>query len=150
MKTQYRNNIKGFIALISVIMVSTVLTMVVAAVSAVSFNTRFNILDQENKKAGVALAKACVQRVLIEAAKESRYESIYEATGSETIGDGKVCRFCVRKGIDSFEFAIGVRAEYLETYTNLDVTAVLDKPEKNFNVISWKEDRIYAGSCVVP
>jgi hypothetical protein len=150
MKTQYRNGKKGFIALISVIMVSAVLTVVVAAASAASFNTRFNILDQENKKAGVALTKACVQRVLIEAAKESRYESIYETTGAETIGDGKVCRFCVRKGANSLEFAIGARAKYLETYTNLGVTAILDKAEKNFNIISWRENGTYAGSCVVP
>jgi hypothetical protein len=150
MKTRYRNGKKGFIALISVIMVSAVLTAVVAAISATSFNTRFNMMDQENKKAGIALAKACVQRVLIEAAKKSRYESIYETNGFEIISDGKVCRFCVRKEANSLEFAIGSRAEYRETYTNLSVTVILDKTEKNFNVISWKEDGTYAGSCVVP
>ncbi|HOX30618.1 MAG TPA: hypothetical protein P5080_05915 [Candidatus Paceibacterota bacterium] len=150
MNTGYPNDKKGFIALISAIMVSAVLMVVVAAVSAASFNTRLNVFDQQNKKAGEALAKACVQRILAEAVKSSRYETVYEKTGSETAGEGGTCRFCARKGPNSLEFLIGIRAEYAGTYTNLNITAIMDKAEKNFSIISWKEDQTYSGSCVVP
>lgn len=60
---------RGFIALISTIIISTILLVVVVAGSMTGFTTRFNMLDAESKQRSAALADACVDVLLFRLAQ---------------------------------------------------------------------------------
>ena len=63
----YANNMhtnRGFIALMSTIIVSAILLVVVVAGSMTGFTTRFNMLDAEAKQRSQATADACVSMLL--------------------------------------------------------------------------------------
>ena len=141
---------KGFIALISVILISAVLIALVVMVSAAGFYSRFNVLDYENKKVSVSLAEACAETALVNLAKNpTNYPSSIPPAGILTTVDlaaGKTCRICLVSL--SSPYSIITRAVYNNAYTNLTVTGTLGA--SNFNVSSWDEQASYAGSCLLP
>lgn len=58
-------NQSGFIALISVIIISALLLTIVVALNLTGFLGRYNILDSEFKQRSVSLAEACVDTELL-------------------------------------------------------------------------------------
>lgn len=56
---------KGYIAIISSIIISGVLMTVVFTLSFKGFNTRFNFLDAEHKKQSLNFAEACVNTAVL-------------------------------------------------------------------------------------
>lgn len=52
---------RGFIALISVVIISFVLLLVATSLTFTGFFTRFDLLDSEFKKRGEAIADACIE-----------------------------------------------------------------------------------------
>jgi type II secretory pathway component PulK len=68
-----RNNQKGFIALISVVIISFVLLLVATTLSTKGFYARFNILDSESKERSNALADACIETARLKLANDTSY-----------------------------------------------------------------------------
>jgi hypothetical protein len=56
---------RGFIALMSSIIISAILLVVVVAASITGFTTRFNMLDAEAKQQSAALADACLDILML-------------------------------------------------------------------------------------
>ena len=64
---------RGFIALMSAIIISGVLLMVAAAGSLAGFYTRSNVVDTELKERSVAAADACADQALVGLAVDQNY-----------------------------------------------------------------------------
>jgi len=60
----------GFIALISVIIITLVLITVITGLATKGFLDRFNIIDGENKEISAGLASACVESARIKIARD--------------------------------------------------------------------------------
>jgi len=69
----HTNSEKGFIALISAIIIAAILLLVMAAMGATVFFSRFNLLDSELKERSVAAADACADRALVQLALDPTY-----------------------------------------------------------------------------
>lgn len=115
-------NQNGFAALISTVLISSLL-MIAAAVSVRTiFWSRFALLDRENKKISQSLAQACVQASLLYLTKE---EKIPEDGWIDVVGADK-CRICRITNTTGEDWEIIVRANYRNYYSNLEVKAAFE------------------------
>jgi hypothetical protein len=64
---------KGFIALFSVIVISTVLLLVATTLSFSGFFGRFNVLDTESKSRSDELAEACIEYATLQLANDNTF-----------------------------------------------------------------------------
>jgi len=67
------NKQQGFVALLSVIIISFVLVLVATTLSFTGYFTRFNILDSESKKRSESLADACIEQARLELAVDANF-----------------------------------------------------------------------------
>ncbi len=118
---------QGFIALMSVIIISTILLVLIVAGSLVGWYSRFNILDAESKERSSALADACVDQLLLEISFDPSYPTSQKtvALGSDT------CTIAPQNGAGKYP----VQATFNGAYTNLLVGVDPDGP----SVTSWQE-----------
>lgn len=75
-------NEEGFIALISVIIISLLLVTISVTVATTGFLSRFNVLDTENKDRSANLAEACLDSAILRLAKNPTDTT----TGSVSVG----------------------------------------------------------------
>jgi hypothetical protein len=113
---------RGFIALISAIIISAVLLVLVLTGSLTGWYSRFNILDAESKDRSSALADACVDTLLL------------QLTNGESVGG------TVSVGTDECEVLTSsspykVQAVYNDSYTNLIVAV----DPSTLLLTSWQE-----------
>ena len=126
-----KNKNSGFIALISVILLSVILLLVVTSTSLDGFYSRFNIFDYESKERSNALAEACADTVLLKLINDSSYTgggSPVVVSGSDT---------CT---IDSTSVTIPDRtfvlhAIFNNSYTNLQIIVNV----ASASVVQWEE-----------
>ena len=69
----YGSSQKGFIALMSAIIISAVLMIIVFSLSLSGFITRFSILNSEFKKRSFSLAEACANTALLKKIQDVSY-----------------------------------------------------------------------------
>lgn len=124
------NTQKGFIALISSIVMSAILLLITTTLSLSSFFTRFTILESEYKEKSSALAEACVDSALVKIALDNAY-----SPSNETVQFGN--NICLINGVTTIsgQKTIATQGNYQESYTNLSVTIQTN----NLQVISWLE-----------
>lgn len=75
-------NKRGFIALFSVIIITSILLLIAGSLSFSGFFGRLNVYDSELKKESDALAYACINHAVLEIAKNSSFSQ-----GSPTVVD---------------------------------------------------------------
>lgn len=71
-----RNNNKGFIALISVVIISFVLLLVATTLGLKGFFSRFNVLDSENKAKSAGLANGCIEAARLKLANNTSFTTL--------------------------------------------------------------------------
>lgn len=120
---------RGFVALMSAIIISAVLLMVVGAGSLSSYYVRFNILDREYKRMSATLADACAGEARLKLSADAAY------AGDTTVAVGTEQCYIGPVAVAGTQRSFGVRAVYRGYYTSLLVT--LDTP--SLAIISWKE-----------
>jgi len=83
-----RNNNKGFIALISVVIISFVLLLVATTLGLKGFFSRFNILDSESKAKSSELANGCIETARLKLVNNNSYIGISNSIpiGTDTCG----------------------------------------------------------------
>ena len=81
----------GFIALMSVIIISFVLLFAVFSIGQRGIASRFLLLDLERKIQSEELAKACVQIAIIGVANDSLYAVSAASDIEQTVDDGIFC-----------------------------------------------------------
>ncbi|MFZ2621123.1 MAG: hypothetical protein WAX85_01335 [Minisyncoccia bacterium] len=129
MKQKTEKN-KGFIALISVVFISTILLLVAVTLSLSGFYGRYNILDSELKDRSFALAEACADTALLKLANDSSYNPIDEIININIDS-------CLIKSVavsDSNKIIL-IKENYKNYYTNLRITV----DSITLSVISWEE-----------
>ncbi|OHA45977.1 MAG: hypothetical protein A3A80_00250 [Candidatus Terrybacteria bacterium RIFCSPLOWO2_01_FULL_44_24] len=125
----------GFVALMTVIVISVILLTVAIGLNQAGFLTRSQILDAEYKERSSALAEACVDTALLRFAEDSGY------TGPETINNiGSNTGTCqirpVKKDFPvSGQTTIETQAFYNEAVTDLSI--VIDTV--SLTILSWLE-----------
>lgn len=120
---------RGFIALLSVILISSTLLVLTASASLGGFYLRQNLLDAEFKERGVWLAKACVEEARLKLARDLYFSGNTEMNIGEdscTIGATSDA-----EGQKLFK----TRAIYKNTYTVFDVS--IDTGD--FSIVSLEE-----------
>ena len=123
---------EGYIALISVIIISVLLLTITFSLSLSGFFSRFNILDTEFKKRSVALAEACGDTALLKLAASSSISTpLTVPVGSDN---------CTISSVQFDTPSIGkttvkTQAKYQNIFTNLAIIV----NTANTSVISWEE-----------
>jgi hypothetical protein len=122
---------RGFIALISSIIISSILLALATSLGASTFFTRFDVLNSEYKRISLGLAEACVNATL------AKIGSDYDYTGNETISLGTgygttlQCTIGTLTHTDSGgkrTFAIATKASFKGAWSNVSVSAVAQDP----------------------
>ncbi len=126
MITQDEKNNKGFIALMSAIIISIVLLLMITNLSLTGFYGRFNILDFELKEKSSALAEACADEAILNLTQNIDY------TGDVNVGADK----CSIRSItgSNIKKTIEVSADYKNYITNLEIDV-----DTNIAVTRWEE-----------
>lgn len=123
---------RGYIALISVIIISAVLIIITFATSFGAFFARFNSLDGEFKKQSAALAEGCIDTALLQLARDPNNT----ATETFTIGAGVCSIVSIQLNSPaSGQVAIKSQAIVHNAVTNIAVVA----SRANLSLVSWEE-----------
>ncbi len=121
----------GYIALVSVLIISGLLVMALCTVSMSGFFSRFNTLNSEFKEVSTSPAESCINIALLKLAQNISYG------GNEIIliGDRSCTIRSVVPGSISGQLIVESQAIVEHAYTNLRVTI----NSSDFSVISWQE-----------
>ena len=132
---------RGFIALISILVISAVLLVLLFTLETASFFTRFEALEAENKRESLSLAEACVNVARLQFARRDYTQKSVQVDVSDT---AKVCKICEITASGS----IKTRAVYKGTYTNLVIVIDPNSPQ---SLRLWNEVPTYSGpTCTLP
>ncbi len=144
----------GFVALMSVIIISAFLLVMIFTLGLGTFLSRINVLDIEFKKTSRSLAEACANQTMLKLAQNSSYTPV---SSGECIGVGDTCgasgakltcRICQVSAVGS-DRTILTRAVYSGAYTNIQASITLEAT--NVTVKDWKELGSYGGPvCPLP
>jgi len=118
-------NTNGYIAIISVIIISMVLLTATITLSLTGFLNRFNILEGEAKEISIGLATACVESARIKIARDLNY------FGDETINVGE--RSCTIISVTDNGSTVQVVGEYKGATTRYE--AILDSEQNIFSLM---------------
>jgi len=126
---------KGYIALMSAIVISVLLLAITVALGLSGFFGRFNIIDSESKERSAALAEACVDQAILEITS-----GLYRATSAMiNIGLGASDQCIILSSAKDFptpgRTLIKTQAIINQSYTNLHV--IIDNA--TLDVVSWQE-----------
>jgi hypothetical protein len=128
----YKNpkiNNYGFVALMSVIIISAILLLIASTLSLSGFYSRYNILDSELKERSSALAEACIDQGLLLIANNTSHP----ATTTIKIGGGQCDLGPIVTG--SSPVILMAQATSSNYFTTL---RVLVSPA-SISIISWEE-----------
>ncbi len=147
-------NERGFIALMSVVIIAAILLVMMSSLGIGVFLSRFDVLESENKRVGLGLAEACMNAVMLKLAQDPHYappiagECVNVGDTCGAANATRVCRICsVSSG--GFPKTITTRAVYKGAYSNVRI--ILDNPTPGiFPILSWREEPIGTTGCVVP
>ena len=120
---------KGYIALMSAIVVSAILLVVTVTLSYTAFFARYNIIDNEYKERSVTLAESCVDMALLKLPNDPGY------TGSSTVVIGSDSCTIRPLYASGSQIIIETRAGFQNAYTNLRIAAT----PATLAVTSWQE-----------
>ena len=130
-QTNYRENGKGFIALMSAIIISAVLLMIAVTGSLTGFFERSNILDSELKDRSAAAADACADQAFLLIANDPYYTD----TAVFSLNSLDSCRVVVRGSYPN----IRIQATSSTAVTNLQI----QYSTTTFSVITWQEIPVF-------
>ena len=125
-----KNYNKGFIALFSVIIITSVLLLIATTLSFSGFFGRFNIFDSESKSRSKYLALACVESARLEIAKDNNFF----VTNKEIFVASDCCKYSV---INSSATIIEASSVINNAYTYYQVE--VNKNVFNIPITSFRE-----------
>ena len=120
---------KGYIALISSIIISMLMLMISLTLSFTGFFSRINILNAEFKEISLRLAEACADMALLKLSENQSYQ------GNENIAiNDKQCSILIIEAAGD-EKIIKTKANFQKAVTNLKIKV----NNADLSVISWEE-----------
>ena len=137
---------KGFVALITVVIISTILLSLSASVSTNTFFARFNGMNREFKKISRELAEACVHTALAKIGSDYTYRTVTDPEYSSSLGGVRVLLGSIYdKDVECVitspastppevngkrTFPITTRASYGGAFSTMTVLASAQNPEE--------------------
>lgn len=152
----FKNKNSGFMALVSMLILSTVLVMLMLANSTSTFFARFDVLGKENKVIAENLAQSCINTALLKLAEDYNYDplndSYYQTSKGVPVNVGLYTCFIVSTnpgGPRSGNFTnvtITTSASHHKSFSTFRVLTKVLNPsqpqspaEPNISIISWEE-----------
>jgi hypothetical protein len=136
MKQEFQQ--RGFVALISVIVISAVLLSFMASVGLASFYARFDALGIENKREATALAESCANTALLALSTSTdpaHYDPSDQAIVIGTDAAGKVMTCIIKDAIHTgSNVTISTYASSGNSFSSVSVVAALSP---KIELISW-------------
>ncbi len=131
MKNRKINTNRGFIALISAIIISAVLLTLSASVSVGSFSSRFSALNAEYKQVSLSLAESCVNMALLKIGQNYSYTTTGDtvAIGADSCSIKSVsCVSGCAPSDPKKTITIKTQAQYKGAFSNVVVSATAQNP----------------------
>lgn len=126
-----KNNFqKGYIALVSAVIISLLLMAITFALNFSSYFSRFNITDSSTKEMSQSLAESCLDKALLSLAQNSSY-----AGNENVVVNGTETCSILPLTASSSQKIIQTSATFQKTATNMK--AVVNLPA--FTIASWEE-----------
>jgi hypothetical protein len=119
---------RGFIALTSAILISSVLLTLAAAVSTSAFSSRFSALNGEYKRISLSLAESCVNSALLKIAQNYSYTTTNESVAVGSDNCTIVSIAYVPAGSGKRAFTIKTQGQYKGAFSNIAVAATAQDP----------------------
>ena len=121
---------RGFIALMSVIILSAVLLGMAATASTAGFFARFSALDREYKKSADALANSCANVALLNLAQNYAYAPTLPVTVSLDIGTCTIQSVTTlgTPQASSRTVLVTTSASYKQAFSTIEVQATITNP----------------------
>jgi len=127
----------GFIALVSVIIIASVMMLAVASMNMTGFYTRYSIFDYEMKERSEGLAEACIDTAMLHIAQDASYSPTNEEVA---VSGTNTCTIkSVAVGPGASERTIEVWANSNRAYTYLRV--VLE--QSDLSIVLWEERPLF-------
>src|SRR3989338_8815054 len=120
---KYNPQDEGFIALVSVIAISLILTLLVVTASSHGYSARFNILNSEMKEISYQLARVCSLIALRKIEANPNYTIVSPVEIAAPFGNPKNCRIISLTQIGIGQIKIVTQAEQLSAYSTLSTVA---------------------------
>lgn len=134
MYEQNRSKQKGFVALMTALIVSVSLLILVLAVGFESYYTRFSIFESDLKEKSIYLAEACVQEAILELSKDSGFSG---GGSAKNLASGQ----CIIDAVTvsgTNERLIEVTASSSEAFTHLEVEVDISSAP-DISITRWQE-----------
>lgn len=128
MKFEHKKN-QGFVALISIVLISFVLLIAVITLNKTSYINRYNVYNFELKETSKALAEACTNLAFLELSKNPSYTV---TTPEVKTINGNTCTIHSVTGTPK---TIKAKSNYKNFHTN--ITVVTSNPP--LQITSWTE-----------
>ncbi len=126
-----QNSNGGFIALVSVLLISVVLLLMVTTLSLGGYIGRFNILNSELKRVSASLADACANTAVLKLAEDWNYSG----NETSTVSGSNTCHIFSVTTVGANPQTLKAQAVYRNSYTNLAITV----QQTPFSILSWNE-----------
>ena len=152
-RKKYGND-SGFVALISVVLISAIVVVMLFTANVSSFYSRFDILDSEYKYISLKLASSCANVALLSLAQNYQYDIKTDPLYKSGIGlpVKTYADDCYIKSIEpqpprlqSFtNITVFTQGIHKNTFSNLKVEAILSDissvaTTSNIKIVSWTE-----------
>ncbi|OGE80054.1 MAG: hypothetical protein A2826_01040 [Candidatus Doudnabacteria bacterium RIFCSPHIGHO2_01_FULL_43_23] len=127
---------EGYIALISVVLISAVLLIFAFSVGFSNFLARFNILDSEYKKVSLGLAEACGELAVLSLSTDDLYPGDQEVVieDFDDPAEDYIC-YIFPITINGTNFSIHTESVYHHAESNL----LIEAATSNLDIDTWEE-----------
>ena len=127
----------GFIALMSVVIISVLLLGITLTISLTGFFGRFNILDSESKERSVALAEACGDTAILNFTNDHSYDVSFASPETVTVSGSDQCKIMMFKNDTptTGKALIKTQAFINKAYTNIKIQI----NTSDMTIDSWEE-----------
>jgi hypothetical protein len=145
----------GFVALMSVIIISAILLTLVFTMNLLSFFARYDAYGEDNKRVSLGLADACVEAAKLKIAQNAAYVpastgdcvSVGDTCGA--LGATKTCRICSVSAGAGNSYTITTGAVITGSYTELSVKELI--ANSSSTITSYVENTAKTNAnCVLP
>ena len=138
------NSARGFVALMTVVILGAMLTVMVFSIGVATFFSRLNVVEREYKRTSLAYAEGCLEKALLDLAR-----GVNVATGCINFDTNQptymcdmstkgLCRVCTSLSAPvSLPAVLSVRGYYRDAFTNLEILVTRDLA--GYHVIKWQE-----------
>lgn len=132
----HENNQRGYIALMSAIIISVLLLSITVGIGLSGFFSRSNILDAESKERSQALAEACGDQALL------NFSQGLTSTGVVSVGHDNCTIISVTPKVG--QTTIKTQAVINHAYSNIKI--IVDT--NTLGIISWDECANFDNTCL--